>query len=514
MSDKILKRSHVESDSGNGEEGKRRKCDIRNELFSMEELQKESLSNKTGVVGSFDKLLGQPLRDFNLQYALDKFRMTSSEEIEKLTKLNGLDFRSAANALVEKLRGSHCDPFNPDPDEVNVVMKLAGFSTQEDAVRALIVKEELVKLRRQGLPALEAIDELIKRMKVLIGGKRKAFDSLSISEKMPSTTTIIPSKSTSSILDYIRTTRKNENSEVPSHFSIDNTQNNLYLQTQNHHTWQSNCFSLEETCSTSRNDNINDSENVQCSYERKRLHAFPEERDALLKIKSSNEEQCEKTTLEKEIREKNGAIYHNKNSRKNFLRSFSKQNNAIIVNYEDDLDATETDDDYKNEQHKRDIQTHPHFEWNANTLLYSPFASNSTSSNCNFPSSFTNSALQQNTTVSNSSEESNPSNHLSASQIQNMNKDNQMESFLDFSVSMSNSGENGYPDNIHRILQQQQPILPSITSISHQLSSSPASSYAKDLLVTTSTEQKKRRVLLPSTFESPSKKMKQYGNYS
>lgn len=89
--------------------------------------------------------------------------------------------------------------FQCSKDEIRTVMLLAGFVNEEDAIRALIVREELVKLRKSGgcflqknpylnvllalkicsligivsgLEAPHAIDELIERMRGL--GKKYA----------------------------------------------------------------------------------------------------------------------------------------------------------------------------------------------------------------------------------------------------------------------------------------------------------------------------------------------------
>lgn len=52
-------------------------------------------------------------------------------------------------------------------------MQLAGFTSEVDAIRTLIVREELAKLRNRGLQHPQAIDELVARLKVLAGMKRR-----------------------------------------------------------------------------------------------------------------------------------------------------------------------------------------------------------------------------------------------------------------------------------------------------------------------------------------------------
>lgn len=57
-------------------------------------------------------------------------------------------------------------------------MNLAGFSNEKDAVRTLLLREELVNLRNKGFNHVSAIDELVNRMKMLSGNKRKSSHSL------------------------------------------------------------------------------------------------------------------------------------------------------------------------------------------------------------------------------------------------------------------------------------------------------------------------------------------------
>jgi hypothetical protein len=52
-------------------------------------------------------------------------------------------------------------------------MEISGNFNEADAVRTLIVREELVKLRQQGLEAPQAVEELIERIRSLVGVKKR-----------------------------------------------------------------------------------------------------------------------------------------------------------------------------------------------------------------------------------------------------------------------------------------------------------------------------------------------------
>jgi len=134
-----------------------------------------NLINKMNTKTKNNSLLEQMLKkDQQLGIALQKFRQTSEEELAKLTETYGLDVQAAIATLVDKIRGDHGEPFKEDPSEIKMVMDLASF-TKVEAVRALVVKDELVKLRKKGIDAPKAVDELVERMKTFSGVKRRSF---------------------------------------------------------------------------------------------------------------------------------------------------------------------------------------------------------------------------------------------------------------------------------------------------------------------------------------------------
>jgi hypothetical protein len=112
-----------------------------------------------------------------IQKSINNFRKISQKELYKLTKLEGLDIQTAIDILVDKIRTSSFE-FITNKEDIQLVMNLAGFSNEKDAVRTLLLREELVSLRNKGFNHVSAIDELVNRMKILSGNKRKLSHSL------------------------------------------------------------------------------------------------------------------------------------------------------------------------------------------------------------------------------------------------------------------------------------------------------------------------------------------------
>lgn len=115
----------------------------------------------------FENTLSLPIQE-----ALYKFRETSEQELIRLRK-EGLEPTAAVNKLVEKMRtvegdGEKCF----SRQELELVMEMAGIN-EEGAMRALILRSELAKLRHDGFNHPEAINELARRMKRLAGAKRR-----------------------------------------------------------------------------------------------------------------------------------------------------------------------------------------------------------------------------------------------------------------------------------------------------------------------------------------------------
>jgi len=139
--------------------------------------RKQGQTSGEEVVGKKPPII---FNNVQLETALSKFREVSEKQLKNLTKIEGLDLQMAIDTLVDKLRSEESiRPFEPKQEDIELVMGLAEF-TKEDAIRALIVREELVKLRQKGFQAHEAVDKLIDRMKILVGSKRKVVSGHSI----------------------------------------------------------------------------------------------------------------------------------------------------------------------------------------------------------------------------------------------------------------------------------------------------------------------------------------------
>lgn len=114
----------------------------------------------------FENTLSLPIQE-----ALYKFRETSEQELIRLRK-EGLEPSAAINKLVEKMRTTEGDGKCFSRQELELVMEMAGIN-EEGAMRALILRSELAKLRHDGFNHPEAINELARRMKRLAGSKRR-----------------------------------------------------------------------------------------------------------------------------------------------------------------------------------------------------------------------------------------------------------------------------------------------------------------------------------------------------
>jgi len=111
-----------------------------------------------------------------VQEALVRFRITSEIELDLLKK-EGYNSSSSVSKLIDKMKtpedyptNSNCD--NYTREDLDLVMELSGFN-EEGALRALVLRDELAKLRGDGFNHPEAVDELSLRMKRLVGGKRR-----------------------------------------------------------------------------------------------------------------------------------------------------------------------------------------------------------------------------------------------------------------------------------------------------------------------------------------------------
>lgn len=111
-----------------------------------------------------------------VQQALSRFREASESELNRL-KEEGYDTPSSISKLVDKMKTIGGDDKsgitkNYSREDLALVMELSGFN-EEGAIRALVLRDELSKLRKDGFNHPEAIDELSLRMKRLVGTKRR-----------------------------------------------------------------------------------------------------------------------------------------------------------------------------------------------------------------------------------------------------------------------------------------------------------------------------------------------------
>jgi len=104
--------------------------------------------------------------------ALNRFRETSEIELDRLRK-EGFDLPTSVHKLVDKMRSHNTMHPSFTKKEIETVMELSGFN-EEGARRALVLKEEISKLKKEGFNHPEAIDELSRRMKRLSGSKRRS----------------------------------------------------------------------------------------------------------------------------------------------------------------------------------------------------------------------------------------------------------------------------------------------------------------------------------------------------
>jgi len=102
-----------------------------------------------------------------LKETISNFQNTIEEEFKKLSHNDDFNVQNTVAAMVEKLRSDNSSAFVADPEELKHIMALTGYK-EADAVRTLIINEELIKLKNDGLDMLEAVEELILRAKLFL----------------------------------------------------------------------------------------------------------------------------------------------------------------------------------------------------------------------------------------------------------------------------------------------------------------------------------------------------------
>eukprot|EP01120_Amphizonella_sp_Union-15-10_P016271 TRINITY_DN8521_c0_g1_i1.p1 TRINITY_DN8521_c0_g1~~TRINITY_DN8521_c0_g1_i1.p1 ORF type:complete len:390 (+),score=109.70 TRINITY_DN8521_c0_g1_i1:98-1267(+) len=108
----------------------------------------------------------------SLEKAFRNFEEKSKQELEQLRQLGTLVDDKALNRLVARLRSS-TRKFKVKKEELSFVKKISGFD-RNGALRALILREEIIKAQEKGLEIAEAINELTSRLsKSRITGKKR-----------------------------------------------------------------------------------------------------------------------------------------------------------------------------------------------------------------------------------------------------------------------------------------------------------------------------------------------------
>ena len=95
-----------------------------------------------------------------LESAQREFHGAVNAELKKLQS-RGVKRSMAVLLLLKRIAGDFVSPKKEDVAKVVRKFKIS----EEDAVRALIVKEELVRLKREGRDSLAAVEELTNKMK-------------------------------------------------------------------------------------------------------------------------------------------------------------------------------------------------------------------------------------------------------------------------------------------------------------------------------------------------------------
>uniref|UniRef100_K3WT90 Uncharacterized protein n=1 Tax=Globisporangium ultimum (strain ATCC 200006 / CBS 805.95 / DAOM BR144) TaxID=431595 RepID=K3WT90_GLOUD len=95
------------------------------------------------------------------------FQRVVKQELQVLLE-SGVDREVAVKKLLHRIVESTDEP---EPSDVRRVMRQFQMN-YDDAVRALIVKQEIGRLKRQGMDAFAAIEELTRKMQRVIVEKK------------------------------------------------------------------------------------------------------------------------------------------------------------------------------------------------------------------------------------------------------------------------------------------------------------------------------------------------------
>lgn len=96
-----------------------------------------------------------------LQQAQDEFHAAVAEQLQVIAKSQGLSTSEAVRVILQRITSEGSQP--PTVEAIAELQKHQGAS-EEDAVRALVVRNELQLLRREGMDTLAAIRALTNKV--------------------------------------------------------------------------------------------------------------------------------------------------------------------------------------------------------------------------------------------------------------------------------------------------------------------------------------------------------------
>jgi len=102
--------------------------------------------------------------------AILRFTELACKEIQKLKKRG--EKKVTTSMVLEKIVNGAKSDYKPKREEMELVMRTTNF-TEDVALKIILLRDEIRKLRNAGRQANDAVDELAKRMKRLIGEKKK-----------------------------------------------------------------------------------------------------------------------------------------------------------------------------------------------------------------------------------------------------------------------------------------------------------------------------------------------------
>ena len=96
-----------------------------------------------------------------VQVAQDEFHAAVSEQLKAIVKSQGVSTGEAVRVILRRIASERSPP--PSKEAIAELQQHQGVS-EEDALRALVVKNELQLLRREGMDTLAAIRALTNKV--------------------------------------------------------------------------------------------------------------------------------------------------------------------------------------------------------------------------------------------------------------------------------------------------------------------------------------------------------------